>query len=272
MEGAEEKQGHKRTADEVEAVEAAEGERQEGKECETCETYSEKDEPVEENDKGKNTRPGGGYDDFLAPVKAEFLAKVEDGTEAYVIDDDGAERRGRDEEGGQPTQQAKKKNRGQNKHRDNVFRKEMKDCLCPAVSNGNECTRIASGQKCVFIHDLKEFVAKKPANLGEVCPIYDAHGFCRFGASCLFSGQHTDPETFANLKDEVKMEANPPVEINRLDKDTMFTLRKNNYAFPKADAALEQLISEGLVQENKGKGKNKTPKLDPEQKNRGGLY
>eukprot|EP00124_Ichthyophonus_hoferi_P005356 Ihof_evm2s756 gene=Ihof_evmTU2s756 len=196
------------------------------------------------------------------PVKAQYLVKVTNPEERVVIDDDGAERTAHGEEGElqEKGNEARKKMRGQNKSRDNTRKRDITTCVCPPVAQGKPCLREGTGKPCSFVHDLAVFSASKQPDLGEACPSFEQHGFCKFGIACRYSKNHVDPVTLVNLKDEDKFAKNPILELNKLDKEAQIDLRKFNYAFPRSDAAVKELQAEGLVPESKYKGK-KGPKL-----------
>lgn len=48
------------------------------------------------------------------------------------------------------------------------------------------------GEKCCLEHDIPTFLAKKPADIGEICPLYESRGTCPFSYACRFGGAHTD--------------------------------------------------------------------------------
>lgn len=47
---------------------------------------------------------------------------------------------------------------------------------------------------CRYMHDLSAYLASKPEDLDEKCPVFDAVGFCTRGVTCRFAKAHLDAE------------------------------------------------------------------------------
>jgi hypothetical protein len=165
-----------------------------------------------------------------------------------------------EQENGDGRDRNKKKNRrGQNKKRPRDIRQDDSEKICMALIRGDPCPYAS---ECRFSHDVKAYMATRPADIVEVeggCPSYNNHGFCMYGAMCRVGGSHItkagenvrkDPGAASTPKkggieegEEKKMDATPSdVEnkkkepkayqldvINMLPKDLQVQLRKNKY-------------------------------------------
>lgn len=86
------------------------------------------------------------------------------------------------------------------------------DNLCMAFYNGpSKCDR----ENCKFVHDLDQFLAEKPEDIGPVCPIYSTKGFCARGLTCRFAKHHMD-ENKRNLKQDWYDEAVVVDSVNQM--------------------------------------------------------
>lgn len=141
----------------------------------------------------------------------------------------------------------KKHDRGMNKNRPN-YRESYSDKLCKVLANGLDakCDR----ENCKMSHDLKAFLDKKPADLGEKCPIYSTRGFCTFGVTCRFSKNHLTPDNInMNFDSEAAKErtigSNMTNELQNL-------LRKKTYDFSLSNDALKETI-DSITQKRQNK-------------------
>lgn len=98
------------------------------------------------------------------------------------------------------------------------------------------------GDKCHFYHDIAEYLATKPADIGESCYLYDTFGKCRYGLTCRFAKAHTTPE-FKTMENADRMQAyeGRSVVKNSLSKDLQIGLRKHAVAFKKSTEYLKTL-------------------------------
>nr|XP_006636210.1 PREDICTED: tRNA-dihydrouridine(47) synthase [NAD(P)(+)]-like [Lepisosteus oculatus]XP_015213590.1 PREDICTED: tRNA-dihydrouridine(47) synthase [NAD(P)(+)]-like [Lepisosteus oculatus] len=144
------------------------------------------------------------------------------------------------EEGGKD--QGKKKARGQFKSRPHVKPQSYDDKkLCPSIVQ--ECaSKCFYGDKCKFFHNISEYMALKPADIGERCYIFDTFGKCRYGLTCRFAKAHIG-ENFKNLVNQElldKMEGRSAVR-NNLNKDLQHRLRKKQVSFKASEAYLREM-------------------------------
>ncbi|XP_066571534.1 tRNA-dihydrouridine(47) synthase [NAD(P)(+)]-like [Amia ocellicauda] len=113
--------------------------------------------------------------------------------------------------------------------------------LCPSIVQEN-ASKCFFGEKCKFFHDISEYLALKPADVGERCYIFDTSGKCCYGLTCRFSKAHIG-EGFKNLVNEEllkKTEGRVTVK-NRLDKDLQQRLRKRQVSFSASEDFLETI-------------------------------
>ncbi|XP_012688386.2 tRNA-dihydrouridine(47) synthase [NAD(P)(+)]-like isoform X2 [Clupea harengus] len=146
--------------------------------------------------------------------------------------------------------QNKKRIRGQNKSRPHKKPQSYDDRrLCPSIIQERE-TKCVYGDKCKFFHNIADYMASKPADIGEKCYLYDTFGKCHYGVTCRFAKAHTGPD-FKNLVNEEVFKASKertPVK-NHLDKDLQWRLRKRQVPFNATEAYLKT-ISKGKAQGN----------------------
>uniref|UniRef100_A0A3B4ULJ5 tRNA-dihydrouridine(47) synthase [NAD(P)(+)] n=1 Tax=Seriola dumerili TaxID=41447 RepID=A0A3B4ULJ5_SERDU len=134
-----------------------------------------------------------------------------------------------------------KRLRGQNKSRPHTKPTAYDEKrLCLSVIQANrECP---FGDKCHFHHDVAEYMASKPADIGQSCYLYGTFGKCAYGLSCRFAKAHTTPDfkTMENTDLVKAREGRNPVK-NSLSKDLQNRLRKRSVAFKKSEEYLKTL-------------------------------
>ncbi|XP_062815156.1 tRNA-dihydrouridine(47) synthase [NAD(P)(+)]-like [Anolis carolinensis] len=154
------------------------------------------------------------------------------------VDDDGNQKAG-DEDQSKPR---RKRARGQNKSRPcmkpNHFEKVR---LCPSVVQ-ERTEKCFFGPRCRFLHDVEEYLATKPPDLGDRCVIFQTFGKCTYGATCRFAGAHFGPDRKNAVDAERVKEWEGKVAVrNGLSKELQQKLRKRKFPFEKAQEYLRRL-------------------------------
>ncbi|XP_068189769.1 tRNA-dihydrouridine(47) synthase [NAD(P)(+)]-like [Antennarius striatus] len=125
--------------------------------------------------------------------------------------------------------------------------------LCLSVVQDN---RVCSyGDKCHFHHNIADYLATKPADIGESCYLYDTFGKCTYGLSCRFAKAHTTPD-FKTMENAELMKAYEGriVVKNSLSKDLQIRLRKHSVSFKMSAEYLKTLSDKGDKREQRGNG------------------
>lgn len=125
--------------------------------------------------------------------------------------------------------------------------------LFSCIQDNKECP---FGDKCKYIHDVAEYMATKPADIGENCYLYDTFGKCVYGLSCRFAKAHTTPDFKSKVNAAVveAYEGRTPVK-NSLGKDLQNCLRKRAVPFKKSAEYLKTLSNNRDKAGPQGKGK-----------------
>ncbi|XP_061211883.1 tRNA-dihydrouridine(47) synthase [NAD(P)(+)]-like isoform X2 [Neopsephotus bourkii] len=159
-----------------------------------------------------------------------------------------AEGSGRDEESredagaGEKEPVGRKRARGQNKSRPcmkpNCYEQNR---LCPAVTQGS-ADKCCFGPRCRFLHDLGEYMALKPPDLGRRCVLFETFGKCAYGATCRFAQAHLGAgfRNIVNTELAGQWEGKALVR-NSLSKELQHRLRKRKFSFKRAELFLRAL-------------------------------
>uniref|UniRef100_A0A8C2WHX7 tRNA-dihydrouridine(47) synthase [NAD(P)(+)] n=1 Tax=Cyclopterus lumpus TaxID=8103 RepID=A0A8C2WHX7_CYCLU len=173
------------------------------------------------------------------------------------------------EEGNKGGKPDGKRIRGQNKsrpHMKHTAYDEKRLCLS-VIQDNRECP---FGDKCHFHHSVAEYLATKPADIGESCYLYDTYGKCGYGLCCRFAMAHTTPDFKTMVNAElIKANEGRTAVRNSLDKDLQIRLRKRSVTFDKSAEYLEILSNNKDKKEQQGNGK--TPDKQPPVKTVGPL-
>uniref|UniRef100_A0A667WRW6 tRNA-dihydrouridine(47) synthase [NAD(P)(+)] n=1 Tax=Myripristis murdjan TaxID=586833 RepID=A0A667WRW6_9TELE len=151
-----------------------------------------------------------------------------------------------------------KRVRGQNKSRPHMKPTTYDDKqLCLSVIQENK--KCFYGEKCKFFHDVAEYMANKPADVGERCYIYDTFGKCQYSLSCRFAKAHTSPDLKNVVNEElVKAREGRTVVKNSLDKDLQNRLRKRSVSFKKSAEYLKTISKDNKEKtEQQGNGESR---------------
>ncbi|KFW94739.1 tRNA-dihydrouridine(47) synthase [NAD(P)(+)]-like, partial [Phalacrocorax carbo] len=162
---------------------------------------------------------------------------------------DGESREDAGAEEKEPTE--RKRARGQNKSRPCMKPTHYEQSrLCPSVMQG--CAeKCYFGPQCRFLHDIGEYMAVKPADLGRSCVLFETFGKCIYGVTCRFAQAHLG-NGYQNVvnTDLAKQWEGKSLVRNNLSKDLQHQLRKRKFIFKKADEYLR-----GLAKPHGGGGK-----------------
>ncbi|NXU38549.1 DUS3L synthase, partial [Drymodes brunneopygia] len=98
------------------------------------------------------------------------------------------------------------------------------------------------GPRCRFLHDVSEYLAAKPADLGRRCPLFDTFGRCPYGVTCRFGRAHLG-DGHQNLLDAAlaRQWEGKVLVRNGLSKELQQRLRKRKFSFQKAEEFLRGL-------------------------------
>ncbi|XP_063213872.1 LOW QUALITY PROTEIN: tRNA-dihydrouridine(47) synthase [NAD(P)(+)]-like [Chroicocephalus ridibundus] len=157
----------------------------------------------------------------------------------------------------------RKRARGQNKSRPCMKPKHYEQSrLCPSVTQG--CVeKCYFGPRCRFLHDIGEYMAAKPADLGRSCVLFETFGKCIYGITCRFAQAHLG-DGYQNIvnTDLAKQWEGKSLVRNNLSKELQHQLRKRKFSFRKADEYLRGL---GKPHGDGGKGGKATERSTEEQ-------
>uniref|UniRef100_A0A8C8BHE0 tRNA-dihydrouridine(47) synthase [NAD(P)(+)] n=1 Tax=Otus sunia TaxID=257818 RepID=A0A8C8BHE0_9STRI len=153
---------------------------------------------------------------------------------------DGESREDAGAEEKEPTE--RKRARGQNKSRPCMKPNHYEQSrLCPSVTQG--CAeKCYFGARCRFLHDVGEYLAVKPADLGRSCVLFETFGKCIYGVTCRFAQAHLG-DGYQNIvnTDLAKQWEGKSLVRNNLSKELQHQLRKRKFSFRKADEYLRGL-------------------------------
>uniref|UniRef100_A0A8C3J595 tRNA-dihydrouridine(47) synthase [NAD(P)(+)] n=1 Tax=Calidris pygmaea TaxID=425635 RepID=A0A8C3J595_9CHAR len=139
----------------------------------------------------------------------------------------------------------RKRARGQNKSRPCMKPNHYEQSrLCPSVTQG--CAeKCYFGPRCRFLHDVGEYMAVKPPDLGRSCVLFETFGKCIYGVTCRFAQAHLGDGYQNIINTELAKQWEGKLLVrNNLSKDLQHQLRKRKFSFKKADEYLRGLQGE----------------------------
>ncbi|KAK0422892.1 hypothetical protein QR680_007849 [Steinernema hermaphroditum] len=119
--------------------------------------------------------------------------------------------------------------------------------LCLSVVHSDRTCKY--GDRCTSEHDLDVYLAKKPADLGDKCPTYEATGECPYKWACRYGNAHMNPETREQITKE-PTEGYVPT-INGDMKPVQIALRKKEVNFNNTDEIVKTIESVGAMDREK---------------------
>uniref|UniRef100_A0A0B8RPP9 tRNA-dihydrouridine(47) synthase [NAD(P)(+)] n=1 Tax=Philothamnus irregularis TaxID=1899461 RepID=A0A0B8RPP9_9SAUR len=193
-----------------------------------------------EKDEKPRKDPDGAKNDLQAAERGEPPAKLQ----KVELDGAGDEKPAEVAAAGEsaPEPPGRKRLRGQNKNRHCMKPTHYeKQRLCPSVVQ-ERLEKCFYGSSCRFLHDLKEYMAAKPPDLGGRCLLFETFGRCMYGATCRFAGAHLG-EGYKNLvnADLLKQWEGRLAVRNGLSKDVQQQLRKKKMPFTRSCKYLRSL-------------------------------
>ncbi|XP_054744257.1 tRNA-dihydrouridine(47) synthase [NAD(P)(+)]-like [Anastrepha obliqua] len=153
----------------------------------------------------------------------------------------------------------KERKRGQNKNRP-VFKQDSSLLLCHSLMNGPDLEKCRH-ENCRYVHDLSEYLASKPEDLGSKCPIFDTLGFCTRGVTCRFAKAHLDAEG-RNIKSAEYDESKARTSVNGITSELQVRLRKREYDFSRSKQLVTQADKLRDDRKQKLETGSETPSVD----------
>ncbi|NXO32044.1 DUS3L synthase, partial [Cisticola juncidis] len=103
------------------------------------------------------------------------------------------------------------------------------------------------GPRCRFLHDVSQYLAAKPADLGGRCVLFDTFGRCPYGVTCRFGHAHLGDghQNVVNAALARQWEGKVLVR-NGLSKELQQQLRKRKFRFGRAEEFLRGIRAEGV--------------------------
>ncbi|KAI9026157.1 tRNA-dihydrouridine synthase 3-like protein [Hyaloraphidium curvatum] len=197
------------------------------------------------------------YRGLVAPIKPEFIVPFVppplpvDGAGPADSGDPRDRKRGpEDDEGRSGGNKRGRGGKGQGfgARRERTIVKFEEVNLCSAVAFGRPCPR---GEGCKFSHDVMEYLASKPEDLGDTCPAMEAFGRCPVGVKCRFARAHTNMENGEQTVVDGKEDQSKQIlnaNTTQLQKD----VRKGVYPLKRAAEAAAAIQAEKSAKKKDG--------------------
>lgn len=130
--------------------------------------------------------------------------------------------------------------KGQNKSRNCTYYQHPNEHLCSNLIDGTEKSS-CQYDKCKFLHNVEEYLEKKPDDIEKTCYVYSIKGRCPRGLTCRYGSNHI--QDGKNIIDEIKYNIWIKNEnsCKTLSKENMLKLRKKLYDFAKSNEAVKKI-------------------------------
>lgn len=128
--------------------------------------------------------------------------------------------------------------KGQNKSRNCTYYQIPQEHLCSNLIQENG---LCLFDKCKFLHDVNEYLKKKPGDIDKTCYVYSLKGRCPRGLTCRYGSIHIVDGK--NIIDQNKYDTWIKNDGNckTLSKENMLKLRKKNYDFTKSEDSVKKI-------------------------------
>lgn len=146
--------------------------------------------------------------------------------------------------------------KGQNKGRSCTYYQIPQEHLCSNLIEDTE-NGLCQYDNCKFLHDIKEYLGKKPEDIGKTCYVYSLKGRCPRGLTCRYGRSHILDGK--NIIDQTKYDSwiKNDSACKTLSKENMLKLRKKLYNFTTSDDAVKKIDNDKnlgpLVEESSNK-------------------
>lgn len=130
--------------------------------------------------------------------------------------------------------------KGQNKSRNCTYYQHPNEHLCSNLIDGRE-EGSCQYDKCKFLHNIEEYLEKKPKDIEKTCYVYSIKGRCPRGLTCRYGNNHI--QNGKNIIDEIKYDKWIKNEnsYKTLSKENMLKLRKKLYDFTNSNEAVKKI-------------------------------
>ena len=136
---------------------------------------------------------------------------------------------------------AKKRRRGQNKHRPRPATIPYSEMLCSYLYSSSDTSACPFGEKCKNMHDIPSFMQSKPPDISETCYLFETYGKCTYGRACRFGSKHLTQDCQNIVNDKLYNPQRPDSTINVLSKSLQEKLRKRTIELVRSESYLKQL-------------------------------
>jgi tRNA-dihydrouridine synthase 3 len=164
--------------------------------------------------------------------------------------------------------------KGRNKKRPGPLKFSREERVCHVLVDvaPQEQVKECTFNNCKFKHNLEEYLASKPDDIGEQCHVFNAYGRCNRGVTCRFGKGHIivtedgDKTVVRNRVDEEKWNLHKDVkrERNHLNWELKMSLRKKQVDFKECDKLVDNCFK--LREKDQDRDKKEEDKEDKAEK------